>query len=466
MKAPSFSAIEKAVAILLDKGDDSAGTYSFTGSELPLEVQVSALESAIKDLQKKRNARVPIHQLPIELFSAILLNSLPQERIIMRVLELERVSTYWWDHIRESPSLWAFAEPGRYLALALERSGNTPIQVLHPNQWRSGREAEDFADSVGEHAHRWRVLQYAGPHISLLAPYLEEALPIVETIDLKSSEQRDDLPSLDIVGGPRLRHLTVHNVNFELAVIHPSLSNLQTLRIRSPPQPNIPWAALHDVLALCPRLEELCLAKLGTNDDDTWLAEDSLILPNMRTIDLSHVRNTVLSPLLQSARAPLLEKLFIITGENDTTAVPRLQTSNSILGTVIRNNISKNAVLRVTASNAQFYFELGTYPEMRANILEITSRGGHWRDVVGELAEFHSAIAQHKIPVELRLDSDLAGDHTFLAALPTLASMVITGPVSLRTVESLFDFLGKRLPDQEEATKLPCPRLAKLDVEG
>lgn len=384
----------------------------------------------------------------------------------MRVLELERVSTYWWGHIRESPPLWAFAEPGRYLALALERSGSTPIQVLHPNQWRSAREAEDFADRVGEHAHRWRVLRYTGPYISLLAPYLEEVLPIVETIDLHSSEQRDYRPSLDIVGGPRLRHLTVHNVTFDPAAIHSSLSNLQTLRIRSPPQPNITWPALYDVLTLCTRLEELCLAKLGTNEDDTWLAQDSLILPNMRTIDLSHVGNTVLSPLLQVAQAPLLEKLLIVTGENDTSVVPRLQASNSILGTVIRNNISKNVVLRVTASNAQFYFELDTYPETHANILQITSRGGQWRDVVGELAEFHSTITQHKIPVELRLDSDLVGDYTFLAALPTLASMVITGPVPLRDVESLFDFLGKSLPGQKGATKLPCPLLTKLEVEG
>ncbi|KAG9040493.1 hypothetical protein FS837_000557 [Tulasnella sp. UAMH 9824] len=186
----------------------------------------------------------------------------------------------------------------------------------------------------------------------------------------------------------------------------------------------------------------------------------------MRTIDLSHVRNTVLSPLLQVARAPLLEKLFIVAGENDNSVVPRLQASNSILGIVIRNNISKNVVLRATASNAQFYFELGTFPETHGSILQITSRGGQWRDVVGELAEFHSIIAQHKIPVELRLDSDLAGDYTFLAALSTLASMVITGPVSSRTVESLFHFLGKGLPGQKEATKLPCPRLAKLDVEG
>ncbi|KIO23853.1 hypothetical protein M407DRAFT_26715 [Tulasnella calospora MUT 4182] len=464
MRVPSFSAIERAVAILLGDGDDGASTPTFTGSEIPLDAQVAALELAIKGLQKRRNVRLPIHQLPVELFSAILLYSLPQERVVMRVLELERVSIHWWNQIRGSPQLWAFAEPGRNLALALERSGNTALQVLHPSQWRSAREAEDFAFRVGEHAHRWRVLQYTGPHISFLAPYLEDVLPVVETIDLQSSEQRDDLPSLDIVGGPRLRHLKVHNVNLDLTTIQPSLSNLQTLRIRSPPEPDISWDALHDVLVLCPRLEELCLARLGiNNEDDIGFAADSLILPSMRTIDLFHVGSAVLSPFLQDARAPLLKKLFIIANENDDPVVPKLQASNSILGSVIQNNISKNVVLRVTALNPVFDFELGTNSETRVGILRITSRGGRWRDVVGEGAEFHSTVAEHKIPMELKLGADLVHDYTFLAALSTLASLVINEPVGLHLMESLFHFLGR---GQKEASQLPCPNLTKLDVEG
>ncbi|KAG8932085.1 26S proteasome regulatory subunit 6A [Tulasnella sp. 417] len=447
-KKNTLISIEKAVAILLSDGGEGAETPSFTGSEITLEVQVAALESAIKGLQKQRNARVPIHQLPPELFSTILLYSLPKERVVMRVLELERVSIHWWDHIRGSPQLWAFAEPGRYLALALERSGNTPLKVLHPNQWRSVEEAKEFAFDVGEHEHRWRVLEYAGSHISLFAPYLEDG------------------EYLDIAGGPRLRHLTVHNVNFDLTLIQSSLSNLQTLRITSPPEPDVPWHSLRDVLVLCPRLEELYLAELGINNEEEtgWVTD--LALPNMRTIDLSYIGNAVLSPFLQAARAPLLEKLFIVASENHNPVVPKLQASNSILGTAIQNNLSKNGVLRVTALNTLFDFELDSQPGKRSGRLRIRSRGAHWREAVGEGSEFHSAIAEHKIPIELRLDGDIVGDYSFLPALPTLVSMTIAETVPLRLVESLFHLLGNGLPGQQEGSQLPCPRLSKLNIKG
>ncbi|KAG8955831.1 hypothetical protein FRC04_006277 [Tulasnella sp. 424] len=469
MQTPSFSTIGKAVSILLGREDYGAETTGSADQEISIKAQITVLETAIKVLRKKNNAQAPVHQLPLELFSTIIFHSLPGEQVVMRVLELERVSTYWWDHIRSSPQLWAFAEPGRFLALALKRSGNVPLEVLHPSVWRTAEEAEEFAYCAGEHSHRWRVIRYSGPYLSCLAPYLENALPLIETIEL-GSPILDPHP-ISIVAGPRLRHFTVHQVNTTLPALHPSLSNLQTLRIDYPSNHTTPWTDIRDVLVLCSSLEELHLSGLGTsNDADLEYSGDPIVLRRLKTMDLEAVGDSVLSPLVQAVRAPLLETCFMDVQGTSQPVIPRLQGVDSLLSTVIRNQLSQNLNLEIISKRNTFQLHLATRIQGHKEILSLAGPGGDWRRVVGGRGDVHSFIAEHRIPMGLQLQVGLLGDCTFLTALPTLTSLDIIGPYEVgdppRVVESLFRFLGKSSSGQKETRQLPCPRLAMLEIEG
>lgn len=249
---------------------------------------VAHVKSRLVQYRKYRNTLVPaISHLPIELFSHILLLSVPpDEWSVRRLQDLALVSTSWKSIVLGTAELWSIAKAHQNpeddrrwkenLHLALKRSKELPLQVRYGKEgskirYFNARPVEEFMKIVGAHAHRWRSMDYAGCYTQTILAEMERPAPILETlnVELRDMSSEDDSGPEEnprrIALSTRLGHLRHVRVR-SAPLLWTSLKNLQTLSIvfinayHSRPKPRA--ADFLALLRSLPTLESLYLSDI------------------------------------------------------------------------------------------------------------------------------------------------------------------------------------------------------------
>ncbi|KAG8900542.1 hypothetical protein FRB99_005981 [Tulasnella sp. 403] len=173
LQAPTASSVHEALSILV------ASINLQNGTEYPTDrLESGALEglglsdlgqlaevvnlaqltlyneaaTRIAALNKRRNALLPIHQLPVELLIDIFVTFLSHsEKGTWNTLwTLARVTSRWWEIVVHTPRLWVAANildgPGA-VATSLRKSASLPLQILCNDSWSSKDAVRTFIDS-------------------------------------------------------------------------------------------------------------------------------------------------------------------------------------------------------------------------------------------------------------------------------------------------------------------------------
>lgn len=387
------------------------------GSHDDLDDLVEAFQEEIATrrmgLNKAHNSTVPIHQLPVELFTIILCDSIAMERNVMnptgRARLLCHTATRWWDVIKDVRSLWSTIALGSGVALALKRSNGLPIDVvgLAAHQYWRAKNAEisKFLKLVGPHAHRWRSFRWVG-EVGPVQDVLMPSPPELEVLDLDQP-----FPALKreiaYVCPPILRELRLANISIPWTshLILPCLRqfSLTRLPIEDDPSGN----QLLDFWASCPVLEEIQLADLACGPTRALpatppvrpapLPHEISTFPALKCVRIEQVTETLVLDLLRVIHAPNLTGMTLNTGLNGRAqdaillrALAAEVNGNSMLQKALKNAESASGEIIVRSGSGAL--EVERSPEsgddpLGTNQIRICIRGSNWNTRMDKVIE-------------------------------------------------------------------------------
>ncbi|KAG8909151.1 hypothetical protein FRC01_007102 [Tulasnella sp. 417] len=198
-------------------------------------------------LRRRRNALLPIYQLPVELLLSILQRHLHQTQILgrhySRLLQLSLVSTLFKSLVEDGSELWACIGAGlsiRGVEVCLVKSSNQPLTinldstkyavyveqgrgyVMHNHNWEQYSEVKrtyekDFVDRVLPHFSRVRVasLKIGAESWDSIQTVLDSPAPLLVKFKIEGTGQGPfNLPPLNGAdafsgGAPRLKVLNI-----------------------------------------------------------------------------------------------------------------------------------------------------------------------------------------------------------------------------------------------------------------
>ncbi|KAG8901948.1 hypothetical protein FRB99_005003 [Tulasnella sp. 403] len=266
-------------------------------------------------LYKRRNAKLPIHRLPEELFCDILSYVVDaySDLLIPRLQELASVSTRWWITVVNTPRLWTLVHQEDDVTLLLRKSAGCSLRVLH----LANRQAIGFLSIVGQHAERWRSLlsrsredEVGGRELALhtYAPYIQRSLNTLEELEIVQA------PSLSSTMPPVVEAPRLHRINLTHVRLHPTtiFTNISVLKLIC--CTGVSPSALTRVLASSPGLEELEVEcpRSAANADVQWrdMELDSLDdLPQLHHVRILRLRAVCMRVALHLLRRIPSEKL-------------------------------------------------------------------------------------------------------------------------------------------------------------
>ncbi|KAG8892639.1 hypothetical protein FRC00_011783, partial [Tulasnella sp. 408] len=264
---------------------------------------------------KKWNNLVPIHQLPKELFTQILQQSLPNiqqtitidggarpytKQYYISVYRFREVSSAWKSAVDCTPGLWAAISSDchpKVLSNALLRSAKAPLDPTLNLTFSEATDARSqamadmcstFLGQVGPEISRWRSVLFYLPEKSraMADEHLTKPAPLVESVGIFVWRPMEGEGTIDLFNGKadRLKVLALHS--FPMRWESPILRGVEKLKIGG-------WG-----LAL--RMSQL----LAILSDSTRLKQLFLSTPK---IELD-----VLIPLYYKIPLGLLEELHLV----------------------------------------------------------------------------------------------------------------------------------------------------------
>lgn len=247
-----------------------------------------------------------MHTLPVELLAHIFSLAadhtpvafpppLPAHSPIRALLACSHVCRYWRHTALAFAALWATLDTTspRLAALALARARGAPLTVLLRDRVDDDKVTPTLEDAplraqLAAHCARIARLHVA-PRFSygpgLLAAF-SRPTPLLRELTLEGTECV--LPQLFAGRAPRLERLTLRGVAFWPGNDFTGLTHLGLYD--QPPTARPTLAAFLDLLASCPRLEQLALVDAGPTLDDgpDTAAPRHITLPALRTLDIGH----------------------------------------------------------------------------------------------------------------------------------------------------------------------------------
>ncbi|KAG8910604.1 hypothetical protein FRC00_007909 [Tulasnella sp. 408] len=233
------------------------------------EEYIRALDAALADVRKaitieaataakKRNNLVPIHQLPKELFTQILQQSLPNikntligddfkhytKQYYRRVYRLREVSSAWNLAVDYTPTLWTAISSAchpQVLSNALVRSAKAPLHLTLSETTRvmmfQPQNMVDicstFLAQVGPTISRWSFVLFHLPGTSraMVEEHLTKPAPLVESVRISLGASMDGEGAVDLFGGQagHLKDLTLQS--FPMRWESPILRGVENLKI-------------------------------------------------------------------------------------------------------------------------------------------------------------------------------------------------------------------------------------------
>lgn len=160
-------------------------------------------------LRQARNSIQPVHLLPLELLTHILLQSL--EGTLWEVSQLQllaSVCTLWWKVIISTPQFWSKVTTARDVSLKLTKSAGHPLIIDNDGRVEPHQFLHLLRSEIMKHAQRIKMLKYKTYDIRERMPFLDVDMPMLEDLELDMAFKGVD-PVVNIRGCPRLRHLSV-----------------------------------------------------------------------------------------------------------------------------------------------------------------------------------------------------------------------------------------------------------------
>lgn len=119
----------------------------------------------LADTRYRQNALLPIHNLPVEIFSNVLILVAQGESVIRywKLQSLASVAQYWKQVVLSTPQLWASwheAMSPTQRRWSLCRSRTVPVDIYLDSYDGSGR--PPFVKAILPHSGRWRTLTGVG----------------------------------------------------------------------------------------------------------------------------------------------------------------------------------------------------------------------------------------------------------------------------------------------------------------
>lgn len=171
-----------------------------------------------------------------------------------------------------------------------------------------------FVKEVAKHSHRWRSVKAPDCYSDGLYKALANKMPLLETLDVGNGEDLED--SYPFRGGPRLRHITFYQTNFEWG--RANITALESLSLASLLVEGFTWALeLRDALATCSNLKVLKLdniePQMGYYDEEAPAEKVRLNLLSLETLHVLHVWGELVTVLLPpTTRVTALSQLVLL----------------------------------------------------------------------------------------------------------------------------------------------------------
>ncbi|KAG8905375.1 hypothetical protein FRB99_009044 [Tulasnella sp. 403] len=280
--------------------------------------------------RKRPGGPIRLHDLPVELLVTIFQMvsvkpySNPSYGTVEVLQRIASVCTHWWHIILSSPVLWSTILLYDNVPLLLRKSANSPLDIHWVNMF-DARGPAHF-DEVATHARRWRTVHLHCWDLNNIKRELEEGTPLLERLNLSSSSGVP-ITTVKATGGSRLRHLYLERVRLEWPTV--CISNLTSLTLVDIEDTVQSSRLILKALACCTKLEHLCMDDIRViggpvdtgNIQHIIDNEGPLVLPKLKSLNLTRTTETLTSPLLGSLQADRLQRLIFDTCvRNDITS--------------------------------------------------------------------------------------------------------------------------------------------------
>ncbi|KAG8910834.1 hypothetical protein FRC00_007457, partial [Tulasnella sp. 408] len=197
-----------------------------------LDTQLAEMESLQHDLRLKsyqikreRNALVPLHRLPGEIFVSILLrvakyNEPGFDQEHKRLHTLAQVSTYWFDTIIGFPSFWqqlAQYHPPHFREMVLKRNTsalfNIDCVLAQGEMGPASDELLSFMKIAAPLSKRWKLLAYEGDPTDEVAQLLQSPAPNLDSMLISSwGGVGTASRALELSEGRNIQYLDIDNI--------------------------------------------------------------------------------------------------------------------------------------------------------------------------------------------------------------------------------------------------------------
>ncbi|KAG8957295.1 hypothetical protein FRC00_004182 [Tulasnella sp. 408] len=317
---PKSSVVESALAMLLESVQEQnlvSATLHDQRDRDSFQSEIERLDSLAEDrilaaesvllaarrsaaaLLRRRNALVPLHQLPSEVLALILLESLDFENGFNQVAlkSLAQVAHRWWEIIKSQPRFWTCVLwPGDDMALSIRKAKTLPLQLFSRQDWLDLGLPWQSISLLQTHADRWFKISIVSD--SGYAPQL-----FTEGLEQSAFPRLEFLKMVGVVGVFHveiccLERLREAWLSFIPCKGHgPGRTNpaplLTYLYLQLLPYKPYPISCLASFLRHCPNLQELNILNLSNFEDE---AEDDtqgqppsfIFLPALRSLSIAH----------------------------------------------------------------------------------------------------------------------------------------------------------------------------------
>ncbi|KAG8951239.1 hypothetical protein FRC00_007342, partial [Tulasnella sp. 408] len=279
-------------------------------------------------LKRERNALVPLHRLPGEIFVSILLKVANYNEVGFdehkRLHALAQVSTYWFDTIIAFPSFWqqlAQYHPRRFREMVLKRntSGLLKIDcVLEQLMTESAQEQLlSFMKMAAPLSERWKLLTFEGDLTAEIMELLQSPAPNLDSLLISGWESTGtESKTFELGEGRNIWYLDLYDTAVPWNSIR--LRGLRGVQIQNVTGILPSLAELYAMLAASPELWWLQLSDWSPFDGGGALISEvsdiqirPIILPLLTSIILHNIPAPVTQFLLSSITAPTCQCVIV-----------------------------------------------------------------------------------------------------------------------------------------------------------
>ncbi|KAG8904064.1 hypothetical protein FRB99_002335 [Tulasnella sp. 403] len=464
---------------LLDQWMDTLGTA--------VESLQQCVEARKYTLRKRRNAILPIHSLPEEIFRDILTHVVDtySDPVVPHLQRLASVSTHWWSTVVSTPSLWTLVHNLDNFELVLRKSAQCTLRVVHTEN----QQTVDFFTIVGQHAERWRSLrarQVYGPVVGQLnplhvyAPYIQRSLDSLEELEI--IQCRDEwVPLPPVVDAQRLHHVHLERIRLDATTRFTNLSVFKLIQCTGVPLP-----ALVRMLASSPLLEELNVRspRLAPTsevwmDSEAGSLDDLPPFRHLRILRLGGVCMGVVLRLLRRVHLENLTKLELVHYfDHHPSFDPFLQSSSqnpmsyrSLITAAFTRSRIRCVKMDLVAANVNLTGSRTidrNYPVPGAMDTDVEVHFYNMMDYQAGIEYLLPITEAIRAPLFLRFDPGMwIPDRSSLLKLPSLSRMAMSVGTSLGVeLHDMFIDLASPQTESNGEAQWLCPQLSSCRITG